>query len=185
MPEPSKRQFEPDDKLWTEAHLALGRFLSAWGDVENLIAVLFRELGVHDRGVASIIFAHMSTRSQIEAVRDLLLDRTDADRMLPLVKLVERVLSASGRRNAIVHAHWSVLTPPPVLYRVSQSVTDSKIRTVIAGIKGRHEAQSYRAKNAFTVKEIIRETAALRRLRAELLAAREALLRDPSPDTQL
>lgn len=185
MSKPSSEAFASDDSLWNEAHLALGKFLSAWGDVENVVAVLFRDFGVPDRGIASVIFRHMTTRSQIETVRDLLLDQAPPGQSKVMVKLLERTVAASGRRNSIIHAHWSLLTPPPILYRVSQSVTEGGIGVIMAGIKGRHEAQGYRAKNAFSVAEITKETAALRRLRAELLAERKRLLGDPSPDTPL
>ena len=52
----SKDGFWADDKLWNDANLALGRYLTAWGEVEGVVTTLFGDLAIPDPQVASIVF---------------------------------------------------------------------------------------------------------------------------------
>ncbi len=134
MADSNDGRFMPDDKLWDAANLALGRYLSAWNGLESFVALLFRDLAVPDPQASSIILAHMSTRSQIEAVCALIAATPERDERGALTKVMEGIAAASKRRNAVIHAHWSVMTPPPRLFRVAQSATDNQQMVIAAGM---------------------------------------------------
>lgn len=84
----------------------LGRFVTAWSEIEVVCNHLFRRMAGLDTHLATIIFCHVQTRDIIRICSALAQGLEQDLHRTRAVELFREVRRASEVRNAVFHARW-------------------------------------------------------------------------------
>jgi hypothetical protein len=107
----------PESDLSDEMpNLALGRFMTIWGQIEVVCNFLFRRITDLEPDVSTIIFDNVGTKEQIEmlvSLCDFLPIPEQKDR---IITLLDRTREFGIKRNKIVHASWGLLDGEPARF---------------------------------------------------------------------
>lgn len=155
--------FEEEDLTGNDHNFVLGRFMTAWSQVESLCGFLFRELAGLDHNIGPIIFDRVGTREQIEIVGALL---ENSDELAEHALLLEKAQKISVSRNKIVHAGWGKLDGEPA--RFWHGITTKHWDSMVGDDDGK--ARATITKYIFTTTDMARLTEECVSLRDELSA---------------
>lgn len=145
----------PTDHLHGESHnLTLGRFMTAWSQIEIVCRALFQAAIHVDDDQANIIFDNVSAKDQIIILRNMVsyLTSHDGDDGEKLARLLDEVKVLSTTRNRIIHARWGSLHGE--IARFWFGITADQVSLMVIEGEG---AASCRTK-IFTVPEITAAT---------------------------
>lgn len=100
----------PASDLEDEApNLALGRFMTAWSQVEVVCNHLFRHLAGLDSDVATIVFDNVGTKEQLAMLSELCESLPDATQRQEVSTSLKSAQEFGVKRNKLVHASWGYL----------------------------------------------------------------------------
>lgn len=98
--------FDQNDYNDVDRNVILGRFMTAWGQVEATCGFLFREILDLDYSQSFFVFETITTQHQLEIMKGLLEDNLETPHYEKLRDIVARVGLVSAKRNKIIHAGW-------------------------------------------------------------------------------
>ncbi|AZO29999.1 hypothetical protein [Mesorhizobium sp. M1B.F.Ca.ET.045.04.1.1] len=112
-------------------NLALGRLMTAWGQIEVVCNFLFRRLTDLHVDAATIVFDIVGNKEQIEMLIGLteLLPREDQRKVLS--DLLSSVKNLSTKRNKVIHASWGKLDGNPA--RFWSGLTSAHFDDIMSG----------------------------------------------------
>lgn len=148
--------FPQEDMDDERRNVCLGRFMTAWAQVEVVCSFLFRELTGARSENALIIFDRITTNEQIKIVRELANQIADETVRTALVDEMKNVENESEKRNKIVHARWGAFDGEPA--RFWNGMTRENINDIVNEMG---KAISLRSKNIHTIEDIDTLTASL------------------------
>ncbi|MCA0015875.1 hypothetical protein LB561_22035 [Mesorhizobium sp. B292B1B] len=108
--------FPESDISEERPNLALGRLMSAWGQIEVVCNFLFRRLTDLHLDAATIVFDTVGNKEQIEILTGLAELLPNAAQRDALSILLSSVKAFSIRRNKIIHANWGTLSGEPARF---------------------------------------------------------------------
>jgi len=157
--------FPESDLASDEQNRELGRFFTAWGQIEVAYGFIFRELTQIDRDIGSIIFEKIGVKEQLEVLDELadLIAKPEAQKQLLLGISSARALSAF--RNKLAHSRWGAFDGEPA--RFWMGLTEAHVQEIQ---NGTDKGKSHRAKFIMTLSDI-------KRLVKEAISARDILLK--------
>lgn len=97
-------------------NLAIGRFLTAWGEVEGAYMAAFINLSGLKLNHLSFYLDRVRTREMLDLTLDLCAQYEDRRIAEAITPLIERASALSAKRNQIVHAGWGMLDGEPALF---------------------------------------------------------------------
>jgi hypothetical protein len=159
-----------EDLADDEANVALGRFMTAWAQVEIVCTYLFKTMADISNTKASAIFDHIGTKEQIEILEALADELTDIQMQTQLIELVEIARLLSSNRHKIVHASWEIFQSESA--RIWFGVTSAQLHEMLDGSQ---KGKSYRQKYVFTVDDLNALTSEATKARDGLAAIDRAL----------
>lgn len=92
-----------------EVAALLGRMISQWSHIEEMMVDLFRELTtIQDHGVARIVFRSIIAQSAREKIMRAALERALVHKAKPAIydELISEFMALNGIRNDYVHGLW-------------------------------------------------------------------------------
>jgi len=141
---------DPQSDLNNEkANVALGRFMTAWSQIEGMCGFLFCEIAQLDPKATRIIFDRIGSREQISILRALVDGIVIADERDRIADLMDRVEKLSEKRNKIAHGSWGTYNGEST--RFWQGMTSSNFEDVVMETP---KGQSLRVKNLHTITDL-------------------------------
>jgi hypothetical protein len=87
-------------------HEALGKFLDAWGRLEQVIIVLITKLLGTSGPDTRIVFSNMGMRQVVEIIKSLSSLKLTTPSVDTLESLTDSLVQVNQTRNRLVHGHW-------------------------------------------------------------------------------
>jgi hypothetical protein len=131
------------------SNVALGRFMTAWAQVEIVITYLFKRIADISNTKASAIFDNIGTKEQIEILVAMSEEIEDDKLQEKIIDLLQGAKSLSSNRHKIVHASWEIFKSEPA--RIWFGVTKSQFDEMLEGTQ---KGKSFREKFVFTVEDM-------------------------------
>jgi hypothetical protein len=154
----------PESDLSDEMpNLALGRFMTIWGQIEVVCNFLFRRITDLESDVSTIVFDNVGTKEQIEMLVSLCDFLPRPEQKDHVIKLLERTREFGIKRNKIVHASWGLLDGEPA--RFWSGMTSAHFDEI------RRQTQ----KGKSQVQKFVFSAGTLEALTAEMVALRQEL----------
>lgn len=158
-----------------ERHIALGKFMDAWSDVERVVGTLLSHVvGTPSENIAVLMNA-LGTRGQMDVLNVLGrigLSEAETD---ALTALLERLKTNNTRRNHIVHGRWMLELRAyshngRLITRLEQfriyDVSDPAMRRALRHVENRRE----RSKYMFSIRRILALSKELKQLSKDFSA---------------
>lgn len=141
--------FPETDLSSTPNNRALGRFFTAWGQVEVVYGMIFRELCNLAHDIGAIVFEKIGVREQLDILDDMieLIDDNDLRGGLAVSLIAVRKISVS--RNKIAHSRWGTIDGQSARFWVGITTAQA---SDIAGEQ--RKGPTWRNKFIFTVDQI-------------------------------
>lgn len=89
-----------------DRHICLGKFVDAWGYLENIVLHSFIKLLQTDFQSAKSVFNGLGMKQVIDSVASLSIIRLNDEKISELGKLLDRLSKLNAKRNTLVHGHW-------------------------------------------------------------------------------
>lgn len=151
-------------------HLKLGIFMDEWSLLETALGFLLSKLLAIELSDALLNLARLGMRNSIDLLDGLGMRKLDPADSQTLANLLERVSKLNGKRNILVHGHWTL--EANVIVRRGEAVLISQYLREIKPIDPEEEEamgdprnQRSRVRYCFTLKRIdgtSRDTGTLR-----------------------
>jgi len=139
----------PDSDMAPGPNKALGRFFTAWGQVEVVYGMIFRDLCGMDRDMGQIVFEKIGVREQLDILDDMTELIADDHLRTALETALQAIRAISVARNKIAHSRWGLIDGEPARFWVGMTNAQS---TAIWRNEGR--GPTWREKFIFTVPQI-------------------------------
>jgi len=140
--------FDPNNLADDERNAALGRFMTAWSEVEVVCGFLFRGFANLEADIGGAIFDRVGVREQID-ILGALVELSDDPAAAALPGLLDEANNLSKARNKLVHASWGLFNGQPA--RFWQGLTSSHLSRISEETaKGKSE----RVKFIFTLSDL-------------------------------
>lgn len=152
------------------SNVALGRFMTAWAQVEIVITYLFKRIADISIAKASAIFDNIGTKEQIE-ILEAMSDEIEDEKLQGKVRdLLQAAKSLSSNRHKIVHASWEIFQSEPA--RIWFGVTCNQLDEMLEGTQ---KGKSFREKFVFTAQDIEALTKEATMIRDELASIQRGI----------
>lgn len=139
----------PESDMAPVANKALGRFFTAWGQVEVVYGMMFRDLCSMDSDIGGIVFEKIGVREQLDILDEIAELVEDNELRAKMASCLKAVREISVARNKIAHSRWGLIGGEPARFWVG--ITRMQSRAIA------HEESrgvTWRARFIFTVPEI-------------------------------
>lgn len=150
---------------------ALGRFFTAWGQVEVTYGFIFRELCGLSASVATTMFEKIRVRDQLDILDDIVEMIADDSFRQVLADTLAAVRNLSVARNKLAHSRWGFIDNESARFWVGMTAEQAQ-----AIAFGDQKGAALRERFIFTVAEIDTLTNACLTQRDALIRAQATLL---------
>lgn len=168
--------FDEADLADPMRHIALGRFMTAWSQVEVVWSFLFRKFLDLSPQIALVVSDKVKINTQLAIVRELIEYLPQEDDRSALGTAISTLEKIASKRNKIVHSSWGLLNGEAARY--DHALSSDKMEEVMNETP---KGNSIRANHIFTIRDLEEITSATVSLRDNLENALHTIRPEPGP----